>query len=181
MKNPHLLWVLFCLMTFVGYGQQMADSVKVMKPTQPNVLKRNTYSIHIPQGWKLMDGCQENLCSLLSPADTLSGFDRFTENINFTLEKVPSATYTVDKYAAYSENYLPKVVKNFKVLDRKKIRPNAYRLTYKGEKSGFSQTWRQYYYIKNQKIYIVTFACETSKYAFYLPLIEPHLNSFKVF
>jgi hypothetical protein len=180
MKKLPLLFSLF-FFQIAALKAQTNDSTKVVQEKKPNILKKGTYSINIPEGWKIMDNCQENLCSLLSLADTLGGVDRFTENINFTVEKLSSPSLTLDKYAAYSENYLPKVVKNFKVIERKKIKPTTFRLTYKGEKSGFSQTWRQYYVIKHQKIYILTFACETSKYSYYQPIVEPYLNSFKVF
>jgi hypothetical protein len=147
---------------------------------EPFVLNQKAYSITIPDGWRIQENCTNDLCSLLSPRDTLGSYDRFTENINFTVNKLPSPSYTVDKYAQYSITYLPSVVKNFKVIEKKKLRSNAYLLTYKGEKSGFAQTWRQFYYIKNAKVYIMTFACETEKYEFYLPIIDPYLGSFKL-
>ena len=175
--------VVFCFF-FLGLlkiNAQSVDSSKVIVEKKPNILKKGSYSINIPDGWKIMDNCQENLCSLLSPADTLGILDRFTENINFTIEKLSTASYSVDKYSTYSEAYLPKVVKNFKVIEKKKLKSNTFRMTYKGEKSGFFQTWRQYYVVKNQKLYILTFACETSKYEYYQPIVEPYLNSFRVF
>jgi hypothetical protein len=171
----------FFFLGLLKINAQSVDSSKVIVEKKPNILKKGGYSINIPDGWKIMDNCQENLCSLLSPADTLGILDRFTENINFTIEKLSTASYSVDKYATYSEAYLPKVVKNFKVIEKKKLKSNTFRMTYKGEKSGFFQTWRQYYVVKNQKLYILTFACETSKYEYYQPIVEPFLNSFRVF
>ena len=173
----------FCFIFFglLKINAQSVDSSKLVVEKKPNILKKVGYSINIPDGWKILDNCQENLCSLLSPADTLGILDRFTENINFIIEKLSTASYSVDKYATYSEGYLPKVVKNFKVIEKKKLKSNTFRMTYKGEKSGFFQTWRQYYVVKNQKLYILTFACETSKYEYYQPIVEPFLNSFKVF
>jgi hypothetical protein len=132
----------------------------------------------LPISWEIAPNCTEDYCNVFSPTDTLGFIDRFVENINITVQKLPTASYTVDQYATFSVGYLPKVVKEFVVVERKKLKSNLVRLTYKGIKDNFQQTWRQYYYIKNQKVFIVTFACETSKYKYYQPFIETYLNSF---
>ena len=72
------------------------------------------------------------------------------------------------------------MVKNFKVVEKKKLKSNVIRLTYSGEKDTFKQTWRQYYYVKASKVYIVTFSAETQKYDYYQRFIESFLNSFKL-
>jgi hypothetical protein len=174
--------VLCVLVFLVGHFSmaQVQVAPDTSKAPKPMVLDKKTYKMDIPKGWRIQDNCQENLCSLLSPTDTLSYIDRFVDNINVTVDKLPSANYTVDKYAQFSITYLPSVVKNFKVIEKKKLKPNVYMVTYKGEKSGYAQTWRQYYYVKNAKVFIVTFACETEKYAYYKDIVEPYLNSFKL-
>ena len=147
-----VFFVFLIIFSKILFAQEVvSDSIIVKKP---EVLNQKAYSMTIPEGWKIQENCTNDLCSLLSPRDTLGSYDRFTENINFTVNKLPSTSYTVDKYAQYSITYLPSVVKNFKVIEKKKLRSNAYLLTYKGEKSGFAQTWRQFYYIKNTKVYI---------------------------
>jgi hypothetical protein len=173
---------LFCIV-FLGIMNQVSaqvggiDSVKVEVPAE---LIRKTYKMELPKGWRVQDGCKDELCSLLSPADTLSYFDRFTENINITVNKLPSASYTVDKYASYSISYLPKVVKGFKLISKKKLKSNVYLIEYTGEKSNFNQTWKQYYYVKNSKVFIVTFASEAKNYDYYLPIVEASLKSFRL-
>lgn len=174
-----ILFLIFLGAFHFGMGQlQVAPDTS--KAPKPFVLDKKTYKINIPAGWRIQDNCQENLCSLLSPIDTLSYIDRFVDNINITVDKLPSASYTVDKYAQFSIQYLPGVVKNFKIIEKKKLKPNVYMLIYKGEKSGYTQTWQQYYYIKNAKVFIVTFACETEKYTYYKELVGPYLNTFKL-
>jgi hypothetical protein len=185
-----LIFFVVIIFSFELANAQTVDSVIALPATiknepikpevvKPTLLKKKGYSIEMPINWTIMANCTDNLCSILAPGDTLGGFDIFTENINFTVQ--PITGYTAEKYAQFSINYLPTVVKNFKVVDKKSLKPNVYRLTYKGEKSGFGQTWRQYYHVKAGKVYIVTFACETTKYAYYQPIIEPFLNSFKLF
>lgn len=155
---------------FTAKATTFGDSIKVLdfKP----------YKINYPSTWQIKSGCVEKDCMIMAPTDTLLGIDRFTENIHFTYNALPSASYTADKYATFSIDYLPKVVKNFKVIERKKLKSNVIRLTYAGEKNAYQQTWRQYYYVKSSKVYIVTFSAETQKYDYYQPFIESYLNSF---
>ncbi|CAH0995665.1 hypothetical protein EMA8858_01790 [Emticicia aquatica] len=167
--------LLLSFLIFIGFASNatfFADSIKVLdfKP----------YKINYPNSWKLKAGCAVNECSILAPTDTLTIPDSYLESINLTFNPLPSASYTVDKYAQFSIEYLPKVVKNFKVVEKKKLKPNVIRLTYTGEKDTFKQTWRQYYYVKSSKVYIVTFSGETSKYNYYQPFIESFLNSFSL-
>jgi hypothetical protein len=176
MKN---ILVLLILLTGFSVKAQQKDSV-LTQPKPVATLDKKGYSIKIPDQWKIMDNCQENLCSLLSPVDTIGYFDVFIENINITVSDLPTKSYTVDQYSQYSIKYLPTVVKNFKIIDRKKLKPNVFRMTYQGEKNNFKQTWRQFYYVKAGKVYIVTFASETEKYDKYLPVIDPFLDSFKL-
>lgn len=165
-----LFFSLFIFIGFTANATSLTDSIKVLdfKP----------YKIDYPSSWRLKAGCAVNECSILSPGDTLSWPDGYTESINLTFNPLPSASYTADQYATYSIAYLPKVVKNFKVIEKKKLKSNVIRVTYSGEKDTHKQTWRQYYYVKSSKVYIVTFSAETSKYPAYQPFIEPFLNSF---
>lgn len=169
MKPFQIIFILCISITANAFT--LTDSIKVLdfKP----------YKINYPSSWRLKETCAVNECSILAPLDTLSKpYDTYTESINLTFNTLPSAEYTVDKYAQFSIDYLPKVVKDFKVIEKKKLKPNVIRLTYAGEKNNFKQTWRQYYYVKAGKVYIVTFSAETPKYEYYQPFIEPYLNSF---
>lgn len=168
MKNLFFAFLTLC--AFSANASSLSDSIKVLdfKP----------YKIDYPSTWSLKAGCAANECTILAPRDTLTSPDTYFESINLTFNSLPSASYTVDKYALFSIDYLPKVVKNFKVVEKKKLKSNVIRLTYSGEKDTFKQTWRQYYYVKASKVYIVTFSAETQKYDYYQHFIESFLNSF---
>jgi hypothetical protein len=160
--------------------ESQPDTAKTVAIEKPIYLEKKGYKIQIPKGWRLGPDCQDNNCSLFSPTDTLLLPDTYVENINITVEKLTSPGYTVDQYATYSISYLPKVVQNFKLISKKKLNASSFVVEYKGLKNNFLQTWRQFYYVKNSKVYIVTLATETPKYEFYKPLIESYLKSFKL-
>jgi hypothetical protein len=166
----HFFFIILVSLEFSANANLLTDSTKV--------LDFKSYKIDYPSTWRLKTGCVVNECSILSPVDTLSWPDGYTESINLTFNRLPSASYTVDQYAKFSIDYLPKVIKNFKVVEKKKLKSNVISITYSGEKDTHKQTWRQYYYVKSNRVYIVTFSTETSKYAVYQAFIEPFLNSF---
>ena len=163
MKN---LLVVFCFLAFQSHAFQ-GDS-----------LGHFSYTLDLPEGWKIKENCTEADCSFLAPQDNPS--DTFLENINITVADAPSKNYPVTKYTDFSVGYLPSVIENFEVVERKKLPGNSEYIIYKGRKSDFNQTWKQYYHIKGSKLYIVTFTAETPQFEAYIGTIGRHLDSFRV-
>ncbi len=143
-------------------------------------LSNFNYTIEIPKGWTTQEGCTEKYCTFLAPIDTLNGNDSYLENINITVNDLPSSKYPIEKYTEFSIKYLPSVVSQFELLEKHQLTSYSSRVTYKGRKSKFNQTWRQYYIIKDSKVYIVTFAAETSKFEHYIAFVQQSLDSFRV-
>lgn len=169
-----LLFAVLLLISSLAFSQ--TDTL-LQKPT-PQVIDLKQYKMTVPLGWKVKEGCIDEKCMMISPNDTLTSYDRFTENVSITINKLSSASYSADMYANFSKGYLPKVVSNFMVLDRKRFKSNDVRLIYRGDKDGYNQTWMQHYIVKNSKVYIITFSMETEKYDYFRPLIEPYLSTF---
>lgn len=148
--------------------------------TTADSLSNFNYTIEIPKGWTMQEGCTEKNCTFLAPIDTLNGKDSYLENINITVNNLPGSKYPVEKYTEFSVKYLPSVVGQFELLEKHQLTSHSSRITYKGRKSKFNQTWRQYYIIKGSKVYIVTFAAETSKFEYYISFVQNSLDSFRV-
>ena len=177
-------YLFFCLL-ISSFAYAQSDSTSIPEPAdevikKPEMVDFKSYKMTVPEGWQVKPGCVEGQCTLTSTRDTVGKYDMYIESINLTINKLSSPSYTAEKYATFSIGYLPKVVNQFKVLEKRKLSPTSYRLTYAGEKNGLFQTWRQYYYVKASKVYIVTFSGETSKYDYWQPIVEPYLNSFKL-
>lgn len=137
-----------------------------------------SYTLNIPEGWKIKENYTESDCSFLAPQDTPT--DTFLENINITVADAPSKNYPVTKYTDFSIGYLPSVIENFELVERKKLPGNSEYIIYRGLKSEFHQTWKQYYHIKDNKMYIVTFTAETAQFEEYIVRIQENLDSFRV-
>lgn len=157
---------------------QKKDSLISKKEIKINYLDKKEYKIAIPENWIIDKDCKDDLCSLFSPSDTLSYYDVFIENLNITVAKLPTPAYTAENYSNYSRSYLPTVVTKYKLLNKKKLKPNVSMIEFTGIKNNFDQTWQQYYFVKRQKVYILTFAIETKKYAYYTNHYKNIFNSF---
>lgn len=169
----------FVFLLYLSFTLKAQTSLDTSAVETQLLIDMPTYSIELPNTWTIKAGCQEGQCTAHSPTDTLRGYDTYIESVNLTVNKLSSASYTAEKYANFSIGYLPKVIKNFKVLEKKKLNSKSYVISYKGNKNNIWQTWIQYYHVKNSKVYIVTFSAETLKYKHYKDLIAPYLDSFK--
>lgn len=162
--------IFLTLLPFTLLAQATTDSV--------NVIENEIYSMSYPADWNIKDGCSIDQCTINSERDTLLDYDTYIESINITVNKLSSSSYTAEKYANFSIDYLPKVVQRFKLLEKTKLNSKSYRIVYKGYKNAIAQTWMQYYHVKNQKVYIITFSSETRKHELYRPMVEPFLDTF---
>lgn len=145
---------------------------------QADTIQMDRYSFLVPEGWKIKEGCMEADCSLLAPHDDYE--DTFLENINIVVTQAPGKNYAVKKYADFSVGYLPTVIDDFEILERIELDNNGEYVIYKGFKSDFHQTWKQYYFIKDESLYIITFTAETSRFEEYISQIQINLDSFKI-
>lgn len=145
---------------------------------QADTLQMDTYTFLVPEGWKIKEGCLEADCSMLAPHDDYE--DTFLENINIVVAPAPAKNYPVKKYADFSVGYLPSVIDDFEVLERVELENNGEYVIYKGLKSDFHQTWKQYYFIKDEGLYIITFTAETDRFEEYIDKIQVNLDSFKI-
>ena len=51
-------------------------------------------------------------------------------------------------------------------------------MAYTGEINGFNLTFMQYYWVENEKVYLLTFTAEPDQFSKYLPVADMILNSF---
>lgn len=143
-----------------------------------DTLNRFDYTLPLPPGWTVKEGCSATDCSILAPQDHKQ--DTFLENINITIAAAPAKNYPVGKYTDFSVNYLPSVIQDFKILERTKLKGNAEYLVYQGTKSDFAQTWKQYYFIRGEKLYILTFTAEQGQYPAYMEKMGTLLDEFRI-
>lgn len=156
----------FILINFTVCAQD--DKVKV---------KKEDYTIQYPSEFNFDDSGKEGTeFILIAPADGEK--DTFIENINLATQKVGSIVF---------EDYARKTVEEIKVIaniiENKRLNINGgdcLRIIMETTHNNIDLTFIQHYYIKNQKVYVLTFSSETKVYDDYYDKMNDVLMSFMI-
>ena len=159
-------------MTMPGYAQTSDTPHKV------EYSKKN-YVIEYPSTWK-MDTSKSfgTEFTLFSPKENKE--DKFSENINLIIQDLAGKSIDLDKYAQLSEEQIRTNAKDLKGLNKIKTRsePNEfYKFTFEMTYGAFILNTEQYYFVKDEKAYVITFSSETGKSKI---IGQKILNSFKL-
>lgn len=138
------------------------------------------FSISYPKTWTV-DRSGENGTSFYLFSPFLSSNDVFQENVNLIIQDVKGYGITLDSYTEFSIDDIGKSVQNSRILEN--IRKSAHglsyhKMVYSGEINGFKLTFMQYYWVVNEKVYLLTFTAEPDQFSKYLPVADRILNSF---
>ena len=161
-----------------GYGQTARSKDTLNFQT----IDRGSYSIQYPRAWMIDTSRQYGSdLFLLSPNE--SEMDKFKENVNVMVQHLKGLNFDLDKFVQVSENQVKTYVTNGKVLESKRINQKGlefHKLIYSGTQGAFSLKTEQYYFIKGEKAFVVTFVSEENQFAKYIVIAEKMLGSFKI-
>ncbi|MBN2367148.1 MAG: pre-peptidase C-terminal domain-containing protein [Calditrichaeota bacterium] len=160
---------------------------KTPSPTPSPVPGYLTYSnevqgfrISYPVDWTKTENVQGATVVFISP---LEGYDdTFRENLNVVV--TPFYGY-VDMESATNEaiEQLSNEFSNFYLIERNAMKldgSDAMRIVYTGKYLGYDIKWLQVLTIKNNRLYVVSYAAIPGKYNTYLGKVNQMINSFKV-
>lgn len=143
-------------------------------------ISREEYKIQSPINWAV-DTSKKNGADvfLFSPQESIS--DKFRENINVLIQNLKGTNIDLDKYTKISETQIKEMAKDAVVIDSKRINKEAasfHKIIYKSTQQSFPLTFEQYYFIRNEKAYVITLTVETDKFISFQKTGEYILNSF---
>ncbi|HWZ23591.1 MAG TPA: PsbP-related protein [Cytophagaceae bacterium] len=148
-------------------------------PTLDQKIDELSYSIKYPSTWKI-DNTGRNGITFLLFAEKESQNDNFGENINLLIQDLHSMNLDLDKYTQISEE---QIKANGNLIESKRISKNridSQQLTYEALFKTNQLKFRQYYFLKDEKAYILTFTATTETYDKYIEIAEKIMNTFKV-
>jgi eukaryotic-like serine/threonine-protein kinase len=166
MKNIKILMLALCIISCLTGS------------AQTTTLSKPAYSIKYPSTWTLTPGATNATFNITSPND--ADDDTYVEFIDMVVNKLTDATMDAEKYAMFSKGYLPSKIPKFKVLESKKIAQNkdGYFMVFTGLQNGKACKWKQSYFVKAGKVYIITYTAEAAKYESYKKVVDPMFASF---
>ena len=140
------------------------------------------YSIQYPSTWNLNPTEQMGLSFILITALETED-DKFRENINLIIQNLSGQNIDLNKYTQISENQIKTMVTNSNLIESKRIKTATseyHKIIYSGDQGLFHLQFEQYYWVINEKAYVLTFTSEKAKFEKFAPIGEKIMNSFVV-
>jgi PsbP len=143
-------------------------------------LKENGYSIQYPADWDLDKSGLMGMSFMVLSKQT-SSQDRFKENVNLIMQDLTGLNLDLAQYAKISEDQVKSMIANAKILESKQLSTNNkpyHKVIYTGDQGVYKLKFEQYYWVVNNKAYVLTFTCEIDQFDNYRVTGEKILNSF---
>src|SRR3989344_4524634 len=169
MKNLHILIAAFLLILLAS-----CDSMteKTVPKDEWSTIETEDYSLQHPKEWKQQSQQQIGIEFSLMTART-SPKDEFKENINLVVEK----------YNAISEEQIMEGMENAKLISSERSNKHgetAQQIIYTASYGKRKLKFEQYYWIKNDKAFVLTMTCEADQFDEYKEVGEEILESFRL-
>jgi len=172
MNKLHLIGILFLIANLSVFGQS----------NEWNALNENDYSIQYPANWELNNSGQMGTSFILF-SEVTSDKDQFKENVNLIIQDLTGHKIDLDKYVEISEGQIKTMIENGNIISSDRIKKDGIefqKVIYTGKQGAFNLKFEQYYWVQNDKAYILTLTCEEDEFNDYKDSGEKILDSFKI-
>lgn len=139
------------------------------------------FEISYPEGWTPDTSRRQMGAYLLLITDAENESDDFRENINLNIQDLSKQKMTIEQFAELSETQIRNMLKGGKIIRSEKINDSSGRqwcMEFEGTQSNQELHWKQYYYPKNDKMYVLTFTSKISAFDKFHLLADKIMNSF---
>ena len=116
---------------------------------------------------------------LFSPLETRQ--DKFKDNVNLLIQDLSGHNLNLNKYVEISEGQIKSMITNSTLIESKRIKTGLeeyHRMIYTGDQGMFHLKFEQYFWVKDEKAFVLTLTCEQDKFSDYKEVGEAILNSF---
>ncbi len=166
MRNTFSISVIILCLTHQLYAQDW------------HTLDKSDCSITYPSNWELNEsGLMGITFGLFSPQTSTE--DLFRENVNLVVQDLTGMGIDLDQFTEISTNQISSMFTNSIIQLNERV-GDYQKLIYEGEQAPFNLSFEQYYWVKNDKAYILTFTTETEQFSNYQEIGEQIMNSFQI-
>ncbi len=149
--------------------------------TEWDTLSKKDYSIQYPNTWELNESGQMGTSFILfSPVSSQK--DQFRENVNLLIQDLAGYDLNLNKYVEISENQIKTMITDGNITESKRITSGSldyHKVVYTGKQGVNNLKFVQYFWLVNDKAFVLTLTCEENQYDNYKVTGEKILNSFK--
>ena len=144
-------------------------------------IEENNYSLQYPDSWDLDKSGQMGM-SFMVLSQQVTPNDGFRENVNLLIQNLTGLNITLDKFVEISQEQIKTMMTNGNLLESKRVKANGktlHKVIYTGEHGVLKFKFKQFYWVENERAYILTFTCEASQFDLYSETGEKIMNSFR--
>lgn len=145
-----------------------------------NSLNEKDYSIQYPENWTLDKNGQMGTNFFLF-SELTSETDQFKENVNLIIQDLTGHSMDLNYYVEISEGQIKRLITDGNIILSKrikKIESEYQKVIYTGRQGIFSLKFEQFYWVQNDKAYILTLTCEEDEFNNFKEIGERILDSF---
>lgn len=145
-------------------------------------INKKDYSVSYPKSWNIDTSGYGGAEFSFLTVDTTSE-DLFTDNVTLGIQDLTGKEIDLNKFVELSEEQVKTLVNDGELLESKTMNDKKHpyqKFVYTLSQSGIHLKVAQYYWVVNEKAYILTFTAETSKYDTYKADGEAIMNSFEL-
>ena len=167
-----LIFILFFGINLFVYGQT----------NDWNSLEKTEFSIQYPKHWTIDEsGRMGTKFIIFSPLSDVK--DIFKDNVNFIIQDLIGHKISLKEYTEISKRQIKSMITDSEILlctTEKSHNLNFQKLIYTGRQGVYLLHFIQYYWVENNKAYILTFTTETAQFDRYKDIGNRILSSFKI-
>jgi hypothetical protein len=150
--------------------------------TDWETLDQLNYSIRYPRSWKINQSGQLGSSFFIS-SSLESDIDKFAENVNLMIQDLSGQNMDLSKYAELSEGQIIAYVKNESLIESERMnngKGEFHKMVYPLVQGSFHLMIEQYFWVYNEKAFVLTLTCEQDKFSEFKETGEKILNSFEL-
>ena len=178
------LLITFLLLSISTFEQTIIQQDSLNKQSKLiddwKTLNQSNYSIQYPSSWELNEsGKMGTSFILFSPLE--SDKDKFKENVNLLIQDLSGQNIDLNKYCEISVGQIKTMITNSNLIENrreKNKRGEYHKVIYSGDQGLFQLQFEQYYWVINEKAFVLTFTTEKDKFEDFKEIGEIILNSF---
>lgn len=181
MKLLRILTLCIAISFITSCNQSSVSDTGKQAPQEWKTLHENGYSLQCPPNWSL-DKSGQSGTSFIVLSQQESPDDNFRENVNLLIQDLSGLNIDLDKYTEISLDQVRTMLTKGKIMEsvEKNARGLSYqKVVYTGVQGIYEIYCQQYYWVRENKAYVLTLTCETDKVKMYKETGEMILNSFK--
>lgn len=156
------------------FGQKNANPAKLV------VFKKDNYELKYPETWSL-DTITKTAADFIVYSPLSSDKDEFKENLNLVVQDLKGLNFDLDNFTALSEQQIQSYLEGSEVTENERLKKGEQEyqhLVYTAKTGGHTLRFEQYYWVINEKAYILSFTSELDQFEKYSDISKQILDSF---